>query len=178
MFLRNYFASRARFLSTPNKLCSGILISYHAIGIAPQACACGHKTYRISSQSVSPTVKRCEYTLHEGEISSGREDIAGKHLNERQENSGKEKQNPAMKTINGRTYEQGGNLKRKEIISLLAERMAQLPELQKKVLAMYYHENMQLFKIAAIFGVTESRICQILGQAVTQLRDYLTELFA
>jgi RNA polymerase sigma factor (sigma-70 family) len=90
----------------------------------------------------------------------------------------KKKQNPAMKTINGRTYEQGGNLKRKEIISLLAERMAQLPELQKKVLAMYYHENMQLFKIAAIFGVTESRICQILGQAVTPLRDYLTELFA
>lgn len=61
---------------------------------------------------------------------------------------------------------------------LLAERMAQLPELQKKVLAMYYHENMQLFKIAAIFGVTESRVCQILGQAVTPLRDYLTELFA
>ena len=88
------------------------------------------------------------------------------------------KQNPAMKTINGRTYEQGGNLKRKEIISLLAERMAQLPVLQKKVLAMYYYENMQLFKIAAIFGVTESRICQVLGQAVTPLRDYLTELFA
>ena len=56
--------------------------------------------------------------------------------------------------------------------------MAQLPELQKKVLAMYYHENMQLFKIATIFGVTESRICQILDQAVTPLRDYLTELFA
>jgi RNA polymerase sigma factor (sigma-70 family) len=90
----------------------------------------------------------------------------------------REKQNPAMKTITGRTYEQGGHLKRKEIISLLAERMAQLPELQKKVLAMYYHENMQLFKIAAIFGVTESRICQILSQAVTPLRDYLTELFA
>ena len=83
-----------------------------------------------------------------------------------------------MKTINGRTYEKGGNLKRKEIISLLAERMAQLPELQKKVLAMYYHENMQLFKIAAIFGVTESRISQILDQAVTPLHDYLTELFA
>ena len=90
----------------------------------------------------------------------------------------RKKQNPAKKTINGRTYEKGGNLKRKEIISLLAERMAQLPELQKKVLAMYYHENMQLFKIAAIFGVTESRICQILDQAVTPLRDYLTELFA
>ena len=83
-----------------------------------------------------------------------------------------------MKTINGRTYEQGGNLKRKEIVSLLAGRMALLPELQKKVLAMYYYENMQLFKIAAIFGMTESRIRQILSQSVTQLRDYLTELFA
>ena len=90
----------------------------------------------------------------------------------------RKKQNPAMKTINGRTYEQGGNLERKEIISLLAERMAQLPELQKKVLAMYHHENMQLSKIGAIFGVTESRICQIRGQAVAPLRDYLTKLLA
>ena len=61
---------------------------------------------------------------------------------------------------------------------LLAERMAQLPELQKKVLAMYYYENMQLSEIAAIFGVTESRICQIRGQAVALLRDYLTKLLA
>jgi RNA polymerase sigma factor (sigma-70 family) len=49
---------------------------------------------------------------------------------------------------------------------LLAERIARLPELQKKVLAMYYYENMQLPEIAAIFGVTESRICQIRRQAV------------
>jgi len=49
--------------------------------------------------------------------------------------------------------------------------MAQFPELQKKVLAMYYYENMQLSKIAAIFGMTESRICQIRGQAVALLRD-------
>jgi RNA polymerase sigma factor (sigma-70 family) len=90
----------------------------------------------------------------------------------------KKKHNPAMKTINGRTYEQGGNLERKEIISLLAKRMAQLPELQKKVLAMYYYENMQLSQIAAIYGVTESRICQIRGQAVALLRDYLTKLLA
>jgi RNA polymerase sigma factor FliA len=69
-------------------------------------------------------------------------------------------------------------LERKEIISLLAKRMAQLPELQKKVLAMYYYENMQLSQIAAIYGVTESRICQIRGQAVALLRDYLTKLLA
>jgi RNA polymerase sigma factor for flagellar operon FliA len=69
-------------------------------------------------------------------------------------------------------------LERKEIISLLARRMAQLPELQKKVLAMYYYENMQLSQIAAIFGLTESRICQIRGEAVEVLRKYLTRLLA
>jgi RNA polymerase sigma factor FliA len=69
-------------------------------------------------------------------------------------------------------------LERKEILSLLADRMAQLPERQKKVLAMYYYENMQLSKIAAIFRVTESRICQIRGQAVGTLRNHLTRLLA
>ena len=69
-------------------------------------------------------------------------------------------------------------LEHKEIISLLVERMAQLPELQKKVLAMYYYENIQLSEIAALFGVTESRICQIRSQAVAVLRKYLTRLLA
>jgi RNA polymerase sigma factor for flagellar operon FliA len=69
-------------------------------------------------------------------------------------------------------------LERKEIISLLAARMAQLPELQKKVLAMYYYENMQLAEIAEIFGLTESRICQIRGEAVQVLRKYITKLLA
>jgi RNA polymerase sigma factor (sigma-70 family) len=61
---------------------------------------------------------------------------------------------------------------------LLAERIAQLPELQKKVLAMYYYENMQLSEIAALFGVTESRIWQIRGQVVSLLHDYLIKLLA
>ena len=59
-----------------------------------------------------------------------------------------------------------------------AKRMAQLPALQKKVLAMYYYENMQLAEIAKVFGLTESRICQIRGDAVEVLRKYLTKLLA
>jgi RNA polymerase sigma factor for flagellar operon FliA len=69
-------------------------------------------------------------------------------------------------------------LKRKEIISLLAERISQLPELQKKVLAMCLYENMRLSEIAALFGLTESRICQIRDEAVAVLRKYLTKLLA
>ena len=69
-------------------------------------------------------------------------------------------------------------LERKEILSLLAERMARLPELQKKVLAMYYYENMPLSEIGAVFGVTDARVCQIHRQAIAVLRRYLTRMSA
>ena len=69
-------------------------------------------------------------------------------------------------------------LERKEVLSLLAQRMEQLPPVQKKVLGMYYYENMRLSEIAACFGLTESRICQIHTQTVGQLRNYLVNLLA
>jgi len=69
-------------------------------------------------------------------------------------------------------------LERKEVLSLLAHRMAKLPEIQKKVLAMYYHENRKLSEIAACFGLTESRICQIHTQTVGVLRNYLASMLA
>jgi RNA polymerase sigma factor for flagellar operon FliA len=69
-------------------------------------------------------------------------------------------------------------LERKEVLSLLAQRMEQLPAVPKKVLAMYYYENMRLSEIATCFGLTESRICQIHTQTVGQLRHYLTNLLA
>ena len=64
------------------------------------------------------------------------------------------------------------------MVALLAERIAQLPEMQKKVLALYYYENLRLADIAAAFGLTESRICQIHTQAVKQLRAYLHSVLA
>jgi RNA polymerase sigma factor FliA len=69
-------------------------------------------------------------------------------------------------------------LERKEVLSLLAQRMEQLPAVPKKVLAMYYYENMRLSEIASCFGLTESRICQIHTQAVGLLRNYLINLLA
>ena len=64
---------------------------------------------------------------------------------------------------------------RKEAISLLARRMAELPDMPKKVLAMYYYENMRICEIAACFKLTESRICQIHTQTIGLLRDYLAK---
>ena len=69
-------------------------------------------------------------------------------------------------------------MERKEVLSLLAQRMEQLPPVPKKILAMYYYENMRLSEIAACFGLTESRICQIHTQTVGLLRKYLVNLLA
>ena len=46
-----------------------------------------------------------------------------------------------------------------DIVALLAQRMAKLPAVQRKVLAMYYYEEMQLRDIATCFGLTESSKC-------------------
>ena len=46
----------------------------------------------------------------------------------------------------------------------------QLPPAQKKVLALYYYEDMRLREIAEVFGLTESRICQIHAQAILALK--------
>jgi len=64
-------------------------------------------------------------------------------------------------------------LGREEALSLLSQKIAQLPPGPKKVLAMHYHEHIPLSDIAACFGVTESMICQIDAQIVALLRNYL-----
>jgi RNA polymerase sigma factor FliA len=69
-------------------------------------------------------------------------------------------------------------LERKEALALLAERMTYLPDIQKRVLAMYYYENMKIAEIAACFGVTESRICQIHTQTLRLLRAYMKNVLA
>lgn len=67
-------------------------------------------------------------------------------------------------------------LERQELIQLMAERIAKLPAVPKKVLAMYYYENMRIAEIASAFGVTDGRISQIHTQAVMSLRIYLEQI--
>lgn len=61
-------------------------------------------------------------------------------------------------------------LEQEELMQLMARCIAALPDTPRKILAMYYHENMRLAEIAAVFSLTESRICQIHSQTVLSLR--------
>ncbi len=69
-------------------------------------------------------------------------------------------------------------LQRKELVELLAGCIKPLPVMQQKVLAMYYFEELRLAEIAVVFGVTESRICQIHTKAVASLRVTLSSALA
>ncbi len=62
------------------------------------------------------------------------------------------------------------DLEKSEYIDLMADMINELPDRQKKVLAMYYYEGMRLAEIAEVFGVSEARICQIHTQALGVLR--------
>lgn len=64
-------------------------------------------------------------------------------------------------------------VQKREFAMLIAQRIEQLPVIQRKVLAMYYFENMRLKEIAEAFGLTESRICQMHTQAILAIRAYL-----
>ncbi len=65
-------------------------------------------------------------------------------------------------------------VEKQELLQLLTQRIAELPDIPRKILAMYYFENMRLAEIAAVFGLTESRICQIHSQTIIGLRAYLS----
>lgn len=62
---------------------------------------------------------------------------------------------------------------RREMTRLIADRLEHLPEMQRKVLALYYFEDLRLREIADAFGLTESRICQIHSQAILSIKSYL-----
>jgi RNA polymerase sigma factor FliA len=48
-----------------------------------------------------------------------------------------------------------------------------LPEREQYVMSMYYEHDMNLKEIAAVLGVTESRVCQLHSQTIARLRSRL-----
>ncbi len=50
-----------------------------------------------------------------------------------------------------------------------------LPEREKLLMSLYYEQELNLREISEVFGVSESRICQLHSQAVARLRAKLRE---
>jgi RNA polymerase sigma factor for flagellar operon FliA len=58
----------------------------------------------------------------------------------------------------------------RERIDLLTKAIAELPETERHVVVLYYHERLFLKEIGQVLNVTESRVSQILTRATERLR--------
>ena len=63
-----------------------------------------------------------------------------------------------------------------EIKRVIVEAINELPEKEKKVLVLYYYEDLTLKEIGQVLEVTESRISQLHTKAITRLRGRLTNI--
>ena len=57
----------------------------------------------------------------------------------------------------------------------LATSIKKLPERERTIIGLYYDQEMNLREIGLIMGISESRTCQVLSQAVVRLRNALDE---
>ena len=57
--------------------------------------------------------------------------------------------------------------------SLLAEAIERMPQVERDVLSLYYHEELTLREIAQVMNVHLSRISQLKSQAILRLRAYI-----
>ncbi len=55
----------------------------------------------------------------------------------------------------------------------VAAAIAGLPERERLVMSMYYDDELNLKEIGAVLGISESRVCQLHGQALIRLRSRL-----
>ncbi|MBT8137871.1 MAG: RNA polymerase sigma factor FliA [Gammaproteobacteria bacterium] len=66
-------------------------------------------------------------------------------------------------------------LEQSNFIKSLAAEIDRLPEREKLVMSLYYDDELNLREIGEILEVSESRVCQIHGQALGRLRSRLNE---
>ena len=66
-------------------------------------------------------------------------------------------------------------LERSELERLLASSIDRIPEIERTVLSLYFHEELTLREIAQVVNLHESRISQLKSQAILRLRGQLTE---
>ena len=64
-------------------------------------------------------------------------------------------------------------LEARSVRDALVKSIDALPQREKTVVALYYQEELRQREIAEVLNVTESRVCQILTQAVARLRVHV-----
>lgn len=77
--------------------------------------------------------------------------------------------------LNGRIAEPLENVENQFFKQALAEAIASLPERERLVMSLYYHEELNLRETGEVLGVSESRVCQIHSQALIRLKSRMQD---
>lgn len=64
-------------------------------------------------------------------------------------------------------------IERRELRAHLARAVAEIPERERQILALYYEQELTLAEIGEVIGVSESRVCQLRSLALSRLRSTL-----
>jgi RNA polymerase sigma factor for flagellar operon FliA len=67
-------------------------------------------------------------------------------------------------------------IEKEEIRSVIVEAIKQLPDKEKKVIVLYYYEDLTLKEIGEVLEVTESRVSQLHTKAILRLRGKLMRM--
>ena len=67
-------------------------------------------------------------------------------------------------------------VEREEIKNIIVKAISELPDKEKKVLILYYYEDLTLKEIGEVLQVTESRISQLHTKAIMRLRSKLMNI--
>ncbi|MCK4796392.1 MAG: RNA polymerase sigma factor WhiG [Spirochaetes bacterium] len=68
------------------------------------------------------------------------------------------------------------SVEREEVKELIIKAINELPDKEKKVLVLYYYEDLTLKEIGEVLEVTESRVSQLHTKAIIRLRAKLVEI--
>ena len=68
------------------------------------------------------------------------------------------------------------SVEREAVKELVIKGINELPEKEKKVLILYYYEDLTLKEIGEVLNVTESRVSQLHTKAIVRLRAKLAEI--
>jgi RNA polymerase sigma factor for flagellar operon FliA len=71
-----------------------------------------------------------------------------------------------------------GALLTRERVGLVAEAIGRLPERERLLVTLYYHEDLTMKEVGAVLGLTESRVSQLHSQAMLRLKGHLGRHFA